>query len=90
MDSVQKIIVPLLKHYGVTKAAVFGSYARNSYNVESDVDILIEPPKGMGLEFVRLKRDLEQSLQKKVDLVSYNGISPYLRNSILKNQKRIV
>ena len=44
----------------------------------------------MGLGFVRLKRDLEQSLDKKVDLVSYNGISPYLRDSILRNEQKII
>jgi len=90
MDTVEHSIVPLLKKYGVTKAAVFGSYARGTYTRESDIDILIEPPKGMGLAFIRLKRDLEQSLGKKVDLVSFRGISPYLKDSILKYQKRIV
>ena len=90
MDTLEHSIVLLLKQYGVTKAAIFGSYARGKYTRKSDIDILIEPPKGMGLEFIRLKRDLEQSLHKKVDLVSFHSISPYLKDSILKYQKRIV
>jgi len=90
MDNLQKKIIPVLEKYSVKKAAIFGSYARGEFNENSDVDILILPPKGMGLGFVRLKRDLEQSLDKKVDLVSYNGISPYLRKSILRHEQKII
>ena len=90
MENLQKKIIPILEKYSVKKAALFGSYARGDFNENSDVDILIQPPKGMGLGFVRLKRDLEQSLDKKVDLVSYNGISPYLRDSILRNEQKII
>jgi len=90
MDTITQKIIPLLEQYGVKKAALFGSYARGDYDDTSDIDILIQPPKGMRLLFVRLKRDLEKSLQKEVDLVSYNGISPYLKESILKHEKRFI
>ena len=89
MDT-NRTIISLLRRYGVRKAAIFGSYARGDNDKSSDIDILIEPPKGMGLEFVRLKRELEQSLQREVDLLSYHGISPYMKNSILKYQKRLI
>ncbi len=90
MDDITQKILPVLKQYGVKKAALFGSYSRGESDDTSDVDLLIEPPEGMGLGFVRLKRELEESLQKKVDLVSYNGISPYLKDSILQSEKRII
>ncbi len=90
MNAVTRKIIPLLEQYGVKKAALFGSFARGDYDEKSDVDILIQPPKGMGLQFVRLKRELEKSLQREVDLVSYNGISPYLKESILKYEKRFI
>lgn len=90
MEDLQDTIISLLKQYGVRKASLFGSYGRGDNTPSSDVDILIEPPNGMGLEFVRLKRNLEESLGKNVDLVSYNGISPYLKESILKYQKKLL
>ena len=90
MDKIQTLIVPILMKYGVKKAALFGSYARGDFNEKSDVDILIQPPNRMGLGFVRLNRDLKKSLNKNVDLVSYNGISPYLRESILQNVIKIL
>jgi predicted nucleotidyltransferase len=86
MNNSTEIIVPVLKKYGVQKASLFGSYARGSQDEQSDIDILIEPPSGMGIQIVHLKRELEKSLNKKVDLVSYNGISRYLKKYILANQ----
>ncbi len=90
MESVQNSIIPILRKYGVVKASMFGSYARGDFDASSDVDILIQPPVGMGLGFVRLKRELEEKLDKNVDLLSYKGISPYLRESILATQKRVL
>lgn len=86
MNSLTDKISPILQKYGVKKAALFGSYARGDYDEKSDIDILIEPPADMGLSFLTLKHDLEDVLHKKVDLVSYNGISSYLKEDILKQQ----
>ena len=86
MGNIAANIIPVLKKYGVKRASLFGSYARGTADEKSDVDILIEPPEGMGIAIVHLKRDLEDSLHKKVDLVSYNGISKYLKKYILANQ----
>ena len=90
MQKITDMIVPILIRYDVKKASVFGSYARGNNDEKSDIDILIEPPERMGISVVRLKRELEQVLNRKVDLVSFNGISRYLKNSILANQKIIL
>jgi len=90
MKQVADQIIPILHKYHVKKASLFGSYARGDYNETSDVDILFQPPKHMGLEVVSLKRDLEGVLKRKVDLVSYNGISKYLKQYILENQVPIL
>jgi predicted nucleotidyltransferase len=82
-------IVPILKRYSVPKAAYFGSFVDGRYVAgKSDIDILVEPPKGMSLlGFVGLKQDIEDALGVGVDLVSYNGISKYLKESILSHEK---
>ncbi|KKP65768.1 MAG: polymerase beta domain protein region protein [Candidatus Roizmanbacteria bacterium GW2011_GWA2_35_19] len=83
-------IIEILQSYQVKKAAFFGSYARGDYNNQSDVDILIELPKGMTLfGLVDLKIDLEKKLNKDVDLVTYRSIHPLLRERILNEQKVI-
>ena len=83
-------IVKILKKRGVKKAGIFGSFARGDQKKGSDIDILIKPPKGMGFEFFGLELELEDKLGRKVDLVSYNGISPYLKKGILKEEVRII
>ena len=90
MKTLKNKIVPILLKYKVKKASLFGSYAKGDYNAESDVDILFQPPQDMGLEVVSLKRELENSLKKKVDLVSFNGISKYLKKYILTNQVKLL
>lgn len=90
MKQIANQIIPILQKYRIKKASLFGSYARGDYNDKSDIDILFEPPKHMGIEVVSLRRDLENTLQKKVDLVSYNGISKYLKQYILENQVQLL
>ncbi len=64
----------------VKKAFVFGSYARNEADAESDVDILVELDysKHIGLGFVKMKLDLEEQLHKHVDLVSQQAVSAHI------------
>ncbi|MDP3727876.1 MAG: nucleotidyltransferase family protein [bacterium] len=90
IKSIRKKIIPILRKNHVKKASLFGSYARGDQKKTSDVDILIEAPKGIGLGFVELKLELEKSLGKRVDLLTYKSIHPYLKKSILESEVRIL
>ena len=74
----------------VKKAGIFGSYTRGEQKKNSDIDILIELPKGMGFGFVGIKFDLEKGIKRKVDLVTYKSLHPLLRKNILKDEVRII
>jgi uncharacterized protein len=65
----------------VVRVYVFGSYARGEANAQSDLDLLIDLDysQSIGLQFVGMKFDLEEQLQRPVDLVSANGLSPRIR-----------
>lgn len=90
MTDIQKIIKPILLKYGVEKASLFGSYVNGDFDEDSDIDILIQPPKGMGMEYISMKHELEDSLKKKVDLVCYKSIDKYLKPYILDSQQPIL
>lgn len=91
LNRIKRIIIPLLKKNGVVKAGIFGSYARGKAKKRSDVDVLIKQRgKKSLLDLVRLERELEMKLGKKVDLLDYVGLSPYLKERILKEEVRIV
>ncbi|OGG31630.1 hypothetical protein A3A63_00175 [Candidatus Gottesmanbacteria bacterium RIFCSPLOWO2_01_FULL_46_9] len=84
-----KQIVPILKRYSVPKAAFFGSVVDGKYVPgKSDIDILVQPADGMSLmDFIGLKQDIEDAIGTEVDLVSYNGMSKYIKDSILSNEQ---
>ena len=66
----------LIEKYGLSILAVFGSYGRGQENQNSDVDILVDFKKPIGVEFIDLAEELENILKLKVDLVSKNGLKP--------------
>ena len=66
----------LYDKYGLNMLAVFGSYGRGQQTEQSDVDILVDFNKPVGVEFIDLANELERILKMKVDLVSKNGIRP--------------
>ncbi len=88
------IIIPKIRKIliknKVKKAGIFGSYARGEQKKNSDIDILIEPPKGIGFEIVGIQFELEDKLGKKVHLVSYKYIHPRLKKQILTEEVRVI
>ncbi|MBS4028352.1 MAG: nucleotidyltransferase family protein [Ignavibacteriales bacterium] len=66
----------LNRRYNVKNIGIFGSYARGEQTPSSDVDILIELEKPIGLAFVELANYLELLLEQKVDVVSRGAIKP--------------
>ena len=91
LEQIKEKALPVLKNAGVTKSSLFGSYVRGEATENSDVDILIDFPKEKSLfDFIGLKLQLEEVLQKKVDLVEYNTIKPRLKQFILSEQVQIL
>jgi predicted nucleotidyltransferase len=60
--------------YGISRMAVFGSVARGDETPESDVDLLVEFSRPVGIEFIDLGNALEKVLDRRVDVVSRRGI----------------
>jgi len=91
LEEIKKKAIPILKEAGVTRSSVFGSYARGENKKNSDIDLLIDFPRGRGLfEFVGLQDKLKDALGRKVDLVTYNSIHPLLKDRILAEQVQIL
>ncbi len=65
----------------VKKAWLFGSYARDEANEESDVDLLvdIEHDSKVGLRYLTWHEEIEKIVNKKVQVVSEGAVSDYLR-----------
>ena len=75
---------PLLDTFGVASLSLFGSFARDEGREDSDVDLLVEFSRPIGLfEFVRLQRELGELLGHPVDLVTPAALKPQLRDQIM-------
>jgi len=70
----RKFVVKYGGEYGITRMGIFGSVARGEHTLESDVDILVEFGRPIGIEFIDLSYLLEKELNRKVDVVSRKGI----------------
>ena len=87
ISQIKKAALPVLSAHGVRRAAVFGSVARGEETASSDVDLLIEFARPIGLlPFVDLKLKLEDALHRKVDLVEYQALHPRLKSRVLADQ----
>lgn len=73
----------LFAEYPIQSLAIFGSYARDEQDENSDLDIMVEFNDKIGLRFVDLAEDLENIIGVKVDLVSRKGIKEKYYQSIL-------
>ncbi len=83
-------VISILERHGVKKIAIFGSYARDEANPESDVDILVEfcDRKSL-LDLVGIEQELADALGLNVDLLTEKSISPYLIDRIKREMKVI-
>ena len=90
IEKIKPQIIKILKKNKIKKAGIFGSYARGEQKKSSDIDLLVKYPKGMGLEFIGVKLELEDELGRKVDLVTYKGIHPLIKKKVLKEEIRII
>jgi uncharacterized protein len=84
-------ILPLLNEYGVVRAGVFGSFARGEATALSDLDLLVELPRGASLfDLVGLQQDLGDVLEIEVDAHTYRSLHPLLRDQVLAEEQRIL
>ena len=91
IEEIKRKALPILQRYGVKRVGLFGSYVRGEMGEDSDIDILVEIEKDISLlDFVGLKLEIEEALERKVDLVEYSTIKPLLRERILSEQEVIL
>ena len=72
LEEIKSIIAPVFKRYNISKAYLFGSYARGEATEKSDIDLMIVPQNynGIGFTVCRLYEALGYAFNKPVDVIT--------------------
>ena len=77
-------ILKIAKAHGATNIKIFGSYARGDEQPGSDIDLLVELEPGRSLlDIIAIKHDIEDMINRRVDVVTAGALSPYIREEIM-------
>ena len=76
-----------LRKFGVRRIAVFGSVARNSARADSDIDIVVDIPRGQITldSFFGLQDFLHDRFQRKVDVITESSLKPFARDLVMRD-----
>ncbi len=75
----------LRERYGVESLGIFGSYVRGEQSEDSDLDLLVEYKRPMGLfKFASLRRYISEILGVDVDLVPRGALKKSIGQNILR------
>lgn len=81
-------ILQITERYGARNVRIFGSMARGESKPASDVDFLVDMESDRSLlDLAGLKVELEELLQRKVDVITETSLYWLLRRKILKEAK---
>lgn len=85
IELISKNCSELKEKFGVKKIGIFGSFARDEQKKTSDIDILVELEKPIGIfQFLDLEEYLSKLLKRKVDLVTKKAIKKTIQKAVLK------
>lgn len=79
-----------ISEYGVKRIGLFGSYAKGTPTKASDVDILVEFDKPIGLKFVEFAEYIERILGRKVNILTPGGINSIRVERVARDIKESV
>ncbi len=85
IESHRAEIRALAERHGLRNVRVFGSMAKGASTDASDIDLLVSlPPGRTGLALGGLLMDVQDLLQRRVEVVTEGGLHPALRERVLK------
>jgi predicted nucleotidyltransferase len=76
---------PWLEEQGIVNVRLFGSYARDEARPDSDVDLLVDTARPMGLEFLTIERLAGERLGADVTFCSWEVMKPYVQHSVQRD-----
>jgi len=85
IDALRKELPYLVSEYGVKKIGLFGSFAKGVSAEGSDIDIVAEFARPIGLKFMEFAEYLEKVLGRRVDVLTPAGIESIRLDKVAKD-----
>lgn len=87
IEEIKQIVAPIAQAYGIQRVFLFGSYARGEATSTSDLDFRVDKGSLKGLFALGgLYSDLEESLDKELDLLTTGSLEPTFLNQIANEE----
>lgn len=78
------------EHYRLPELYLFGSYAKHTNHLHSDIDVAVKLEKTDAFLLIRIMQEIQERLNIKVDIVQLRDrMSPYLKKTILEEGIRV-
>lgn len=91
IEPLREKIIDILRENGIKRASFFGSIVRGEMTEESDVDLLVEfEGRRSLLDLAHLKNELEDAMERRVNLLTCKSLHPLLKERILAEQVPIL
>ncbi len=84
ITKLQELKPTLQTDFSVKEIGLFGSFSDDTFNEESDIDILVELYQPIGWKFFSLEIFLEKTFGRKIDLVTTSALKDQIKDRILK------
>ncbi|MCY7347255.1 MAG: nucleotidyltransferase family protein [Pyrinomonadaceae bacterium] len=78
-------IVEICQRNDIEFCALFGSFARGEANEKSDIDLLVRFSKPKGIDWLDAAFEIEDTLGRKVDLITEKSLHPLIRESVFED-----
>jgi len=83
LEEISQKATPVFEKYGVTRARIFGSFARGEARADSDIDLVVDLERPLGFDYFAMQEELEAQLGREVDVMTEPGISKFFRPYII-------
>lgn len=87
ISELEQIIAPIAKKYGIAKVFLFGSFARDDYNEDSDIDLRIEKGEMKGMfALCGFYTEVSEALQMKIDVLTTGSLEKEFLQQIKQDE----
>ena len=86
IDKLRELKPILRERYGIEEFAVFGSVAKGTDTIDSDIDIaVLKMHLKSGFDLIRAKYFLKENLKKEIDIGTFSSMKTFIKNRIQKD-----